>query len=109
MNAQSSSNNNVFGELTGYKDKPCIGLACNNRKTYQYHISLTICSSFLCADCKRSVESAGWITERIESQGNVDKEEQNSDRQNEIRNDDTNINRIKKDNRSSSKTLLKLQ
>jgi hypothetical protein len=80
MNAQCSSNNNVFGELTGYKDKPCVGLACDNRKTYQYHISFTIGSSFLCADCKRSVERAGWITERIESQGNVEEAKQNSNR-----------------------------
>jgi hypothetical protein len=99
-NNPSVSNNEVYSEQTEYKDRLCIGLRCKKSKTYLYQLSLTIGSYFLCTDCKRSVERAGWITERIASEYGIDKEKQNSNRQLKVKDDFKNIKRIKKDNNS---------
>ena len=109
MNSQSSSNNDVYSEQTEYKDKSCIGLRCSNSKGYLYHISLTIGSSFLCADCKKSVEQIGWTLQRIEYADDKKVERQNSNRQLEIKNGDTNIKGINKDYIRSRKPLPELQ
>ena len=108
MNSQRSSNIDVCSEQTEYKDKPCGGLKCDNSKTYLYQISLTIGSSFLCTDCKRSIERSGWTLQRIEYADNMRAKNQNLNSDFGIKNNVTNIKRINKDNRNSSKSLIKL-
>jgi hypothetical protein len=114
VDIQPVSNNNIYDDKEDYKDKLCIGLKynnskCNDNKTYLYKLSLTIGSSFLCSHCKRSVEQIGWTLQKIKYADDSEAKKQNSNRRYEIKNDDTNISRIKKDKRNSSKTLLNLQ
>src|SRR4051812_8114169 len=104
----TTSNNNTYDDKEDYKAKPCFGLNCNNRKTYLYNLSLTIGSSFLCTDCKRSVERAGWTLQRIEYE-DLKAKKQNSNRQLEIKNGVTNIKGMNKDYIRSRKPLPELQ
>jgi hypothetical protein len=111
VDKSSVSNNDVYNERTEYKGKSCcIGLRCNKKsKAHLYQISLTIGSSYLCTDCKKSVEQIGCTLQTLEYSGNLKEEKKSSNRQLEIKNDVTNIKRINKGNRSSSKTLPELQ
>lgn len=62
MSSHSDSNNKIYDKIIDYKhDKTCSGLNCKDSNTHLYLMSMTIGSSFLCDDCKRSLEHDGWI------------------------------------------------
>lgn len=66
-NTTIDSNNKLYDETIGYKhNKKCIGLNCKQRNTNLFQMSLTIDYSFLCDDCKKSIEYDGWILDIIE-------------------------------------------
>jgi hypothetical protein len=61
-NNKTDPNNKLYDDIIGYKyDKSCIGVNCKQRNTNLFQMSLTIGYSFLCDDCKRSIEYDGWI------------------------------------------------
>jgi hypothetical protein len=61
VDIQRISNNNIYHDKEDYKDKSCTGSICKNTDTHLYQISLILGSSFLCNNCKSSIENIGCI------------------------------------------------
>ena len=105
----SLSNNNIYNNKVYYKDKTCAGSKCDNTDTHLYQMSLAIGYSFLCNNCKRSVEKIGYILNIKTDTDNVVAQKENFKGQSKTINDRAKRQKRSSNSRSSSITLQELQ